>query len=108
MTPPIQGASRTAYDVRASFENATLDERQVSYTPPPCDDGRKWMPDCPDRLDAASQPKLQERITAARIGRDIAEFFRATDQLGAGNDEKLAMEDFERQFVRDEETFRVQ
>jgi hypothetical protein len=27
--------------------------------------------------------------------------------LGAGNNEKLALEDFERQFVRDEETFRV-
>jgi hypothetical protein len=70
-------------------------------------DGRKWIPGCPDRLDAASQSKLQERITAARIDRDIAEFFRAPDQLGAGNDEKLAMEDFQRQFVRDEDTFKV-
>jgi hypothetical protein len=86
---------------------ATLDQRQESYAPPSCDDGRKWIPNCPDRLDAARLPKLQERITAARIDRDIAEFFRAPDQLGAGNDEKRAMEDFQRQFVRDEETFKV-
>jgi hypothetical protein len=87
---------------------ANLDAlREPSYTPPNCDDTKRWMPRCPDRLDVTKQPELQARIVAAKIDRDISEFFRPADQLGAGNDEKRAMEDFERQFAYDKELFAV-
>ena len=98
---------RDMADCSAEFVTRLGERQESSYTPPPCDDSRKWIPRCPDRLDAAKQPELQERVTAAKIDRDISEFFRPADQLGAGNDEKRAMEDFERLFAYDKELFAV-
>lgn len=98
---------RDMADCSAEFVTRLGERQESSYTPPPCDDSRKWIPRCPDRIDAVKQPELQARIVAAKIDRDISEFFRPADQLGAGNDEKRALEDFERQFAYDKELFAV-
>jgi hypothetical protein len=71
--------------------------------PPSCNDAKKSMTDCPDRLDADRLAKLQERIAAAKIDRDIDELFRAIDQLDAGHDEEPGIKDFERKFTRNPE-----
>lgn len=84
-----------------------LNEPDSEYCPSVSENPKRWIPRCPDRLDAAKQPALQARVAAAKIDRDISEFFRPTDQLGLGNEESLALADFERQFRRDEELFKT-
>ncbi len=59
-------------------------------------DYTQWIPRGPDRLDAERRPALQARLDQHKVTVNIDEFFRATDQLGAGNIEKPALDEFDR------------
>jgi len=66
------------------------------YRLPEDSDYTKWIPRGPDRLDAERRPALQDRLDEHKITVNIDEFFRATDQLGVGNIEKAALDEFNR------------
>jgi hypothetical protein len=73
--------------------------RFTPYHPPFYSDHLRWTPRGPDRLDAARRPEFEARLVAAKMTVEIGEFFRPTDQLGAGNDEAAALAEFNPLFV---------
>jgi hypothetical protein len=74
------------------------------YSAPFLGDDWHWAPTIPDRIDARRRPVLEAALARAKVTAKIDEFFRPTDQLGAGNDEFAALREFHRFFARCRET----
>jgi hypothetical protein len=53
-----------------------------------------WVPTIPDRIDARRRHVLEAVLAKAGINAKIDEFFRSTAELGAGNDEFAALQEF--------------
>lgn len=75
----------------------------VPYQPPHLGDSWCWMPKIPDRIDARRRRVLEALLAKAGTKAKIDEFFRSTAELGAGNDEHAALQEFGRLVKRRKE-----